>query len=78
MNRLTLSALAATALLASCATTQTVTAEERAYCEQMAERMGIATTHDHARMKGNPPNRMNVAHERCREVMRSHADASGR
>jgi hypothetical protein len=78
MKLLTLSALAPVALLAACATTQAATAEERAYCEQMAERMGVATTHDHAQMKGNPPNTMNVSHERCQQVMRSPVEDSDR
>lgn len=57
-------------MLAGCATTQEATAEERAYCQQMAERMGLETTHDHGAMRGNPPSSMNISHERCQQVMR--------
>jgi len=57
-------------LLAGCATTQEASVEERAYCRNMAERMGLETTHDHGAMRGNPPNSMNVSHERCQQIMR--------
>jgi len=78
MKLVTLSVLAPAALLAACATTQTVTAEDRAYCDQMAERMSVSTTHDHAQMKGNPPNTMNASHARCQQVMRSNAQDTSR
>lgn len=55
--------------LSACATTRTATVEERAYCERMAEAMGIGTTHDHAAMKGMPANGMNLTHERCQQIL---------
>jgi hypothetical protein len=56
--------------LAGCATTQEASVEERAYCQGMAERMGLETTHDHGAMRGSPPNSMNISHERCQQIMR--------
>ena len=55
--------------LSACATTQTATIEQRAYCERMAEQMGTGTTHDHAAMKGMPANSMNLTHEQCQRVL---------
>jgi hypothetical protein len=59
--------------LAACATTQTATAEERAYCAKMAEEMGTRTTHDHGEMKGGPANPMNASHQRCQQVLAADA-----
>lgn len=62
-------ALAAVAVLSACATTQTATSEERAYCQSMASQMGTGTTHDHSAMKGMPANSMNLTHERCQQIL---------
>ena len=56
-------------LLAGCVTARVATAEERAYCEKMAENMGTATTHDHNEMKGLPANQMNLTHAQCQKIL---------
>ena len=73
MRKMTIAALLPFAALVACATTQTATAEERAYCARMAEEMGTRTTHDHGEMKGAPPNPLNVSHQRCQQIMASDA-----
>jgi hypothetical protein len=57
------------ALLAGCATTQSASLGERRRCQEMAQRMGTETTHDHSQMKGQGADPMNTAHERCRRVL---------
>ena len=66
---LILLATATSATLAGCATTRPATAQELAYCRDMAAKMGTATTHDHAEMKGQMANSMNVSHARCQQIL---------
>ena len=56
--------------LAGCASTGNATAEERASCERMEQNMGLGVTHDHAQMKGQGVNPMNLSHERCQQILR--------
>ena len=55
----------------ACATapSATYTEAERTSCEQMEQRMGLDTPHDHAAMKGTGMNPMNLTHERCMQVL---------
>ena len=56
--------------LVGCVSPQDATAEERASCERMEQNMGLGTTHDHAQMKGQGVNPMNLSHERCQQILR--------
>jgi len=55
-------------MLGGCVTT--ATAEQRAYCEQMEREMGTQSTHDHNEVRNNIPNRMNLTHNQCRQILR--------
>jgi hypothetical protein len=71
MNKTMIIAVPVALLLAGCATTGPVTAEERARCAQMASAMGTDPQHDHAEVKGvQARSPMNRTHDRCREILR--------
>ena len=70
MKRLLIAATLPMIGLAGCVTTREATAEERASCERMEQNMGLGTTHDHAAMKGQGLNPMNLSHERCQQILR--------
>jgi uncharacterized protein YceK len=71
MKSMILLSLAFPVLLAGCATmgTRMATAEERASCAKMEEKMGLATPHDHGEMKGRGMNPMNLSHSRCVKIL---------
>lgn len=71
MKHMILLSLAFPVLLAGCATmgTRMATAEERASCAKMEEKMGLATPHDHGEMKGRGMNPMNLSHSRCVKIL---------
>ena len=43
--------------------------EERASCVEMEKDMGLGRTHDHAEMKGQGQNPMNLNHDRCAAIL---------
>jgi len=45
------------------------TSEERAACVEMEKDMGLGRTHDHAEMKGQGRNPMNLSHDRCVAIL---------
>ena len=57
------------AALSACATTREYTAEERAYCQEMEQRMGTNHVHDQSSIKARGINPMNVTHSRCRRIL---------
>ena len=65
-----LAAIVGATLLSGCATTQVASAEERARCEEMAQRMGMSGAHSHGEVKGQPRTAMNKMHDRCRKILR--------
>lgn len=66
MKQLFVIALLPVALLGGCVTAQ-ATAEERARCQEMAQRMGTDTRHVHRRATGSSS--MNLSHRRCRQIL---------
>lgn len=61
--------IVAVGLLAGCATTRMATSQERAACVEMEKDMGLGATHDHAEMKGQGRNAMNLSHDRCVQIL---------
>jgi hypothetical protein len=49
--------------------TKVATSEERAACVEMEKDMGLGRTHDHAEMKGQGRNPMNLSHDRCVAIL---------
>jgi len=70
MKTFTLAALSIATLLSACATTPP-TESQIASCRAMEGDMGLAARHDHAEMKGQGPNPMNLSHDRCRQILKS-------
>ena len=69
-------ALAAMLALSACATTGTVTAEERARCQEMTRNMGAAAPHDHQAERSGMASPMSGRHDRCRAIARADAAAA--
>ena len=65
----TLLGLATLVALTGCATTRVATADQRAYCEQMAQTMGTRPSHDHGETKGMGPSAMNLSHAQCKQIL---------
>lgn len=61
--------IVAAGLLAGCVTPRMATSEERAACAEMEKDMGLGRTHDHAEIKGQGRNAMNLSHDRCVQVL---------
>ena len=61
--------IVAVGLLAGCVTPRMATSEERAACAEMEKDMGLGRTHDHAEMKGQGRNAMNLSHDRCVQIL---------
>ena len=68
-------ALAAMMAVSACTTTGTVTAQERARCQEMARQMGLASPHDHQAERSGLASPMNSRHDRCRAIARADAAA---
>jgi hypothetical protein len=66
-------ALAAMMTVTACATTGTVTAQERARCQEMTRNMGLASRHDHQAERSGATSPMNNWHDRCRAIARAEA-----
>lgn len=62
-------ALASTTILSACVTTPP-TSTQIASCRDMEGGMGLGTPHDHAEMKGQGRNPMNLSHERCVQILK--------
>ncbi len=69
MMRIILISIATVGLLTGCVTTKMATSEERAACVEMEKDMGLGRTHDHAEMKGQGRNPMNLSHDRCVAIL---------
>jgi hypothetical protein len=65
--------LPAMIIVSACATTGTVTAEERARCQEMVRNMGVAAPHDHQAERSGMASPMNGRHDRCRAIARQDA-----
>lgn len=65
----TVLAAASLLALAACATTADAGAKEKAYCEQMENRMPTNHTHDHSAARGAGIDPMSVTHARCRKLL---------
>ena len=61
--------IVAVGLLAGCVTPRMATSEERAACMEMEKDMGLGRTHDHAEMKDQGRNAMNLSHDRCVQIL---------
>jgi len=61
--------IVAVGLLAGWVTPRMATSQERAACAEMEKNMGLGTTHDHAEMKGQGRNAMNLSHDRCVQIL---------
>ena len=69
MMRIISISIATVGLLTGCVTTKMATSEERAACVAMEKHMGLGRTHDHAEMKGQGRNPMNLSHDRCATIL---------
>jgi len=65
--------LAAMLAVSACATTGTMTAQERARCQEMARTMGAEAPHDHQAERSGMASSMNGQHERCRTMAQADA-----
>jgi hypothetical protein len=78
MKPYTPAALMFATLLSACATTPPASVQI-ASCREMEGDMGLATPHDHAEMKGQGHNPMNLSHDRCLQILKqSRSSATGR
>jgi len=64
MTQMSVLILLPIALLGGCVTAQ-ATAEERAWCQEMEQRMGTDARHVHRRGSSS----MNLSHRRCRQIL---------
>lgn len=69
MKSYAIAVMSLTALLGACATTP-ATEAEIASCREMEGKMGLAPTHDHAEMKNQGMNPMNLSHARCQQILK--------
>lgn len=70
MNRIaTISSAVMLAVLGGCVTTPEQMAAKRASCMEMERDMGLKTTHDHAEMKNQGMNPMNLTHAQCQAIL---------
>lgn len=63
--------------VSACTTTGTVTAAERARCQEMVRNMGVAAPHDHQAERSGLASPMNGRHDRCRTIAQADAAAPG-
>lgn len=61
--------IVAVGLLSGCVTPRMATSQERAACAEMEKDMGLGRMHDHAEMKGQGRNAMNVSHDPCVQIL---------
>lgn len=54
--------------LGACATVSP-TPEQVAACQEMERDMGVGVRHDHAEMKQQGRNPMNLSHDQCRRIL---------
>ena len=59
--------------LGACATVPP-TAEQVAACQEMERDMGVGVRHDHAEMKQQGRNPMNLSHDQCRRILAAQVD----
>lgn len=69
MMRMISISIVTVSMLTGCVTTKVATSEERAACVKMEKDMGLGRTHDHAEMKGQGRNPMNLSHDRCVAIL---------
>lgn len=69
MMRIISISIVTVAMLTGCVTTKGATSEELAACAEMEKDMGLSRTHDHAEMKGQGRNAMNLSHDRCVAIL---------
>ena len=67
-------ALALPALALGACVTVPPTAEQVAACQEMERDMGVGVRHDHAEMKQQGRNPMNLSHDQCRRILAAQVD----